>query len=45
MEIKEKDELQKAWLKSAKEDFQIAKDLVGMKHYQWALFFMNFCRF
>ncbi|PJA55423.1 DNA-binding protein [Candidatus Roizmanbacteria bacterium CG_4_9_14_3_um_filter_33_18] len=38
MEIKEKDELQKAWLKSAKEDFQIAKDLVGMKHYQWALF-------
>ncbi len=26
MEIKEKEELQKAWLKSAKEDFQIAED-------------------
>lgn len=38
MEIKEKDELQKAWLKSAKEDFKIAEDLVRMKHYQWALF-------
>lgn len=38
MEIKEKEELQKAWLKSAKEDFQIAGDLVSMKHYQWALF-------
>lgn len=38
MEIKERDELQKAWLKSAKEDFKIAEDLVKMKHYQWALF-------
>lgn len=38
MEIKERDGLQKAWLKSSKEDFRIAEDLVGMKHYQWALF-------
>ena len=38
MEIKERDELQKAWLKSSKEDFKIAGDLIGMKHYQWALF-------
>lgn len=38
MKIKERDELQKAWLKSAKENFKIAEDLVGMKHYQWALF-------
>ena len=38
MEKKEKEELQKAWLKSSKEDFQIAEDLIGMRHYQWALF-------
>ena len=38
MEIKEKEELQKAQLKSAKEDFKIVEDLVGMKHCQWARF-------
>lgn len=38
MEMKERNELQKAWLKSAKEDFKIAEDLIGMRHYQWALF-------
>jgi len=38
MEQKEKAILQKAWVKSAKEDFKIAEDLVGMKHYQWALY-------
>jgi len=29
MEIKEKDELQKAWLKSAKEDFKITKKFLS----------------
>ena len=38
MEIKERDELQRAWLKSSKEDYKIAEDLIDMKHYQWALF-------
>jgi len=38
MEKKEKAELQKAWIQSSKEDFRIAEDLIGMKHYQWALF-------
>lgn len=38
MEIKEKEYLEKAWLKSAQEDFETAEDLVRLKHYHWALF-------
>ena len=41
MEIKEKDELQKAWLKSATEDLETAKDLFKLGRFSGCLFFCH----
>jgi HEPN domain-containing protein len=41
MEIKEKEELQKAWLKSAIEDLETAKDLFKLRRFSGCLFFCH----
>jgi len=41
MEIKERDELQKAWLKSAIEDLETAKDLFKLGRFSGCLFFCH----
>jgi len=41
MEIKERDELQRAWLKSAVEDLGTAKDLLRLGRFSGCLFFCH----
>ncbi len=41
METKEKEQLIKAWVRSAKEDLETAKGLVSLKRYMGALFFCH----
>ncbi|EKE14776.1 MAG: HEPN protein [uncultured bacterium] len=41
MEIKKRDELQKAWLKSAIEDLETAKDLFKLGRFSGCLFFCH----